>query len=198
MTPTTPDRYLRRLRIELRGLPRERRAEILAQVDEHITAHRSGADPEGEQDIAAVLERLGDPAEIGAEARDRFGIRPRRPGGLAAIALLLIAFGPVLVLLPLIVLGAQTELRLVGLAVLAPLWLARLWPIRDKLIGTLLSIAGIVALPVMLHRYDHSSQSSGALVTTILIAGAVPFFAAAMVLWVRMRRLTFQRSAALG
>ena len=196
MTPTTADQYMRRLRTELRGLPRDRRQEILEQIDEHITAYRS--DSEGEQDIAAVLERLGDPAEIGAEARDRFGIQPRRPGAVEVIALLLIGFGPALVLLPLLALGAPTGVRLVGLTLLVPLWLSRLWPIRDKLIGSLLLIAGALALPFMLHLYDHSSQAGSALVAIILVTGAAPFLATVAFLWVRVRRLTRHRTAALS
>jgi uncharacterized membrane protein len=197
MTPTTAEQYLLLLRTELRGLPRDRRREILAQVDEHITAYRTDAGVEGEQDIAAVLERLGDPAEIGAEARDRFGIQPRRPGTLEVIVLLLVGFGPALVLLPLIASGAPTGTMVVGLTLLVSLWSSRFWSVRDKLIGTVLLTAGTVALPFMLHLYDHNPQSSGALLITILITGAAPFFATATFLWVRMRQLAPHRTAAL-
>ncbi len=190
MTPTTTDQYLRRLRTELRGLPKDRRQEILAQVNEHIAAHRPEAGTEGEQDMAAILKRLGDPAEIGADARDRFGVQPRRPAALEVFALLLIGLGPMIVLLPLAMMEVSTGGRLVGLILLVPLWLSRVWLVRDKLIGTLLLVGGSLALAFMLHLYDHSSRSSSALVIAILTAGAAPFFAAVAFLWVRIRRLT--------
>src|SRR5215213_1051615 len=75
------DRYLTDLEAELRGLPANRRRELLDEVGEHITAARAALDPETEAAIRTVLERLGDPADIAAEARERFGVQaePARP-----------------------------------------------------------------------------------------------------------------------
>lgn len=71
------DRYLTDLEAELRGLPADRRREILDEVGQHITAARAALDADSEAAIRTVLERLGDPADIAAEARERFGIPGR-------------------------------------------------------------------------------------------------------------------------
>jgi HAAS len=115
--------YLRRLERELRGVPRGRRAEILEEVAAHLAEARAEAADEAE--LRTLIDHLGDPAEIAAEAR---GPVPRR--GAAEIgALAMLSVGS---LLP--VLG-----WLVG-AVL--LWSSRVWTTRDKLVGTLLVPGG--------------------------------------------------------
>jgi len=73
---TLVDHYLRDLEAELRDLPAPRQREILAEVGEHITAARAAQDTQSEAAIRTVLERLGDPADIAAEARERFGVQP--------------------------------------------------------------------------------------------------------------------------
>ena len=75
-------RYLQgRLEAELRDLPANRRQELLDEVGEHIAAARAALDPETEAGVRTMLERLGDPADIAAEARERFGVQrpPARP-----------------------------------------------------------------------------------------------------------------------
>src|SRR5687768_3079335 len=103
MTPE--QKYLNRLQAELRGLPRTLRKDILTEVGEHIDTARSEPDP---PDIATVLHRLGDPAEIAAEARERFGVQPRRPGAWEVIVLAATASGPLIALTPYMVLDAST------------------------------------------------------------------------------------------
>jgi hypothetical protein len=78
---TLVDRYLTDLEAELRGLPGNRRQELLDEVGEHIAAARAALDAETEAAIRTVLERLGDPADIAAEARERFGMsaEPAKP-----------------------------------------------------------------------------------------------------------------------
>jgi uncharacterized membrane protein len=128
------DRYLTDLEAELRGLPTERRREIIDEVGEHIAAARAALDAETEAAIRTMLERLGDPADIAAEARERFGIRaevakPATPWlEVIALVLLLIPF-----------LG-----WVVGVALV---WLSRIWTIREKAVGTLLALSvGALAL----------------------------------------------------
>lgn len=85
--------YLRRLERELADLPTARRGEIIEEISEHIEEARAGG-LDDEASVRSVLDRLGDPADIAAEAHERFGVRPRRPFtqtttgrvGLAAIA----------------------------------------------------------------------------------------------------------------
>jgi uncharacterized membrane protein len=129
------DHYLNDLEAELHGLPANRRRELLDEVGEHITEARAALDADSEAAIRTVLERLGDPADIAAEAHERFGIRakaakPATPW-LEVIAL-------VLLLLPF--LG-----WVVGMALL---WLSRTWTTREKAIGTVLAL-GVGALALV-------------------------------------------------
>jgi uncharacterized membrane protein len=150
------DRYLTDLEAELRGLPANRRRELLDEVGEHITAARAALDPETEAAIRTVLERLGDPADIAAEARERFGVQaePARP----TIPWLEVATLAILVLVPVTIwLGMAMVIPLLGWLVgLALLWRSRRWTTHDKRIGTLLALGagalGVVALasPLML------------------------------------------------
>lgn len=131
------DDYLRRLRAELSDLPRAQRRELEQEVAEHIAEARADLDAENEAEIRTLLERLGEPEEIAAEARERFGVRPRRPGWMEVGALVLLPIGGVIV--P--VLG-----WFVGLALL---WISEVWSTRDKLIGTFV-LPGGFALPLFL------------------------------------------------
>ena len=62
------DDYLRRLEAAAADLPRERRAELVGEIEEHVdTALAEGGDDETA--VRNVLERLGSPEEIAAAAR---------------------------------------------------------------------------------------------------------------------------------
>jgi hypothetical protein len=124
-------RYLRDLEAELRDLPANRRQELLDEVGEH--RRRPGrARPGDRAGVRTVLERLGDPADIAAEARERGGVQrpPVRPATpwleVIAIMLLVIPFA-----------GWVAGVVLV--------WLSRLWTTRDKLIGTLGGMSWVLA-----------------------------------------------------
>ncbi|HJU01618.1 MAG TPA: hypothetical protein VJ966_10480 [Actinomycetes bacterium] len=129
---TLVDRYLRDLEVELRDLPANRRSELLAEVSQHIAEARATLDADSEAAIRTVLERLGDPADIAAEARERFGI-PTPSAKQATPRLEVIA----LVALVIPFLG-----WIVGVVLV---WLSRLWTTRDKLVGTLGGLSWLVA-----------------------------------------------------
>ena len=81
---TTPDklveRYLKHLEVELDDVPRDRRREIVDEIAGHIAEARAGLEHETEADVRNILEGLGDPADIAADARERFEVeRPLRP-----------------------------------------------------------------------------------------------------------------------
>jgi Protein of unknown function (DUF1700) len=144
----TPDQlvndYLRRLDRDLSTLPRARRREVVQEISEHIAEARApGA--AGEAATLNVLERLGDPAEIAAEARARFGVRLEKAGPLEIAALVLLLTGGFFF-------GVGW---LVGLALL---WSSGVWSARDKLIGTLVFPGGL-ALPVFLFMFGAASGS---------------------------------------
>jgi hypothetical protein len=166
---TLVDRYLKDLETELRGLPGNRRREILDEVGEHITQARADLDAENEAAIRTVLERLGDPADIAAEARDRFGVQPRPASPWLEVLTL------VLLVIPFI--------SVVGLVLV---WLSRLWTTRDKLIGTLGGLSWWVA---PLGTIGVSAGGTG-LGPVEVIVFAVPFvlpIAAAIYLGIRLR-----------
>jgi hypothetical protein len=125
-------RYLQDLESQLGDLPANRRQELLDEVHAHIAAARADLDLETEADVRTMLERLGDPADIAAEARERSGVqaRPARPTTpwleIATVVLLVIPF-----------LGWILGAVLV--------WLSRLWTTRDKLIGTIGGLSWVVA-----------------------------------------------------
>ena len=125
-------RYLQDLEGELRDLPANRRQELPDEVGEHIAAARAALAPETEAGVRTMLERLGDPADIAAEARERFGVQrpPARPATpwleVIAVVLLVIPFAG----------------WVVGVVLV---WISRLWTTRDKLIGTLGGMSWLLA-----------------------------------------------------
>ena len=178
-------RYLQDLEAALGDLPADRRRELLDEVGEHIATARAALDPENEVTVRTMLERLGDPADIAAEARERFGVQPRPPAPatprleVVAIVLLVIPF-----------LGWVVGVVLV--------WVSRLWTTRDKLIGTLGGLAWVWAGAgtVSMSARGSTAVGSGPLGPTEtslleLILFVVPFLLpvlAAVYLGFRLRR----------
>jgi hypothetical protein len=133
------DDYLGRLESELADLPRARRAELLDEIREHIAAAQAELEPGDEAGLRTILERLGDPADIAAEARERSDVQPRQGRGLEIAALLVMLLGGAII-------------PVIGwLAGVALLWASNVWTTREKLIGTLVPPGGIgVALILFL------------------------------------------------
>ena len=129
--------YLKRLNGELRGLSRVRRRELVDEISEHIAEARADLESENEAAIRTLLDRLGEPEEIAAEATERFGVVPRKAGWKEVGALIMLPIGGVL--LP--VLG-----WFIGIVLL---WISDAWSTRDKLVGTLLFPGGLL-LPLAL------------------------------------------------
>jgi hypothetical protein len=126
------EQYIRRLRAELRDLPSGRRQELLEEIQAHIAEGRLALASETEVEIRSLLDRVGDPADIAAEARERFGIRPVRRGLVEILALILLPVGGVLIPL----LG-----WLMGVILL---WASNAWNRRERLIGTFLLPGGLL------------------------------------------------------
>jgi hypothetical protein len=159
MNATVPDRlvaeYLARLEVALRNLPAGRREELLEQVSEHIaTARAELGDQAGEAEVRTMLERLGDPAAIAAEA----GQRPAdsvessgpRAGWREIGALILLPIGGIVI-------------PFVGWFVgVALLWSSEHWSVRSKLIGTLVVPGGLLlpfALGMLSGFTEHCSTN---------------------------------------
>jgi hypothetical protein len=126
---TLVDRYLTDLEAELRGLPATRRRELLDEVSHHIAEALATLEAEDEAALRTVLERLGDPADIAAEARERLSI-PLEPAT------------PWLEVIALVALVIPFLGWLVGVVLV---WLLRRWSTRDKLIGTLGGLSWVLA-----------------------------------------------------
>jgi uncharacterized membrane protein len=142
MTPQTVDAYLDRLSKELADLPDDRRRELIDEIRGHIAeALSSMADPT-EADVRNVLDRVGDPADIAAEARERIGIHHATPTWREWAAVVLLPFGGLLI--------AVSRLGLFGWVIGAILLLTSgVWSRRDKVLGLLLFPGGL-ALPLIL------------------------------------------------
>jgi hypothetical protein len=159
MNATVADRlvaeYLARLDAALRDLPTARREELLEQISEHIaTARAELGDQAGEAEIRTMLDRLGHPAAIAAEAgqppAESLESSQPRPGWREIAALVLLPIGGIVI--P--VIG-----WFVGVALL---WSSDQWSARSKLIGTLV-VPGGLALPLALGSFatwtEHCSSS---------------------------------------
>jgi uncharacterized membrane protein len=131
------EKYLKHLDAELADLPHGRRREIVDEIADHIAEARADLPaPETEADIRTLLERLGDPADIAAEARQRFGVPVARSSWMEPAALVFLLVG-----------GFFWGIGwLIGLVLL---WLSAVWTTRDKVIGTLV-VPGGLALPAFL------------------------------------------------
>ncbi|WP_328940469.1 hypothetical protein OG259_01330 [Streptomyces sp. NBC_00250] len=129
--------YLDAVARETAELPAERRAELLADLREHIEV--SGAD--GDDQVRAVLAELGEPRTVAASAlaeeAPAGSVSAPAPGRTKLTAILLGVSGVLLLLNPYV--GAAALI-----VALVLLWGAPQWESRQKLIGT----ATGVALPV--------------------------------------------------
>jgi hypothetical protein len=122
-------RYLAQLDAALRGVEAPRRQEILADVHEHIEEERTGLDPGDTASVRTLLDNVGDPAAIAAEA----GAPPPSSRRWDAWAPWLIIFGPI----------ASGLGWIAGMLIL---WTSPTWSRRDQLIATFVPLAGLVAL----------------------------------------------------
>jgi hypothetical protein len=122
-------RYLAQLDAALRDVDASRREEILGEVHGHIEEGRTGLDPGDAASVRTLLDKVGDPAAIAAEA----GAPPPGSRRWDAWAPWLIIFGP----------AASGLGWIAGMLIL---WTSPTWSRRDQLIATFVPLAGLVAL----------------------------------------------------
>jgi hypothetical protein len=122
-------RYMAQLDAALQGVDASRREEILAEVHEHIEQGRDRLDTDDAASVRTLLDKVGNPAAIAAEA----GAPSPDSRRWDAWAPWLIIFGPV----------ASGLGWIAGILIL---WTSPTWSQRDKLIATFVSPAGLVAL----------------------------------------------------
>ena len=86
--------YLRRLEAAADRLPADRRAELVADIREHLDDALRGVDPADEVAVRNAIERVGAPEEIVDEAAGPRLAEPGvRHGRLEVAALIMIAVG---------------------------------------------------------------------------------------------------------
>jgi len=119
------DGYLKRLDGELADLPVTRRQEVSSQIAEHIAQARSELSEETDADLLTILDRLGEPDEIAAEARANFNVSPNRPGPVEMLALLLLGVGGAVLVVP-------PVLWVIGVGLV---WRSKVWTPRSKYAG---------------------------------------------------------------
>jgi hypothetical protein len=168
------EEYLHRLGRAAAGLPADRRAELLEGIGEHIAS----AQPRDEAEARTLLDRLGEPEEIVAAAREdlpALGWGPPSPGwgpsapGWAPPAT---ARGTGLELAAVLMLTLGSLVPVVGWLVgVVLLWTSSLWRVREKVLGTLvvpLGPGGLLVLGAFVPLFG-TTQSC-----TSTISGSVP------------------------
>jgi uncharacterized membrane protein len=167
------DEYLQRLRRSMGDLPFDRRDEILAEIDEHVSELLAETSATTDADVRKVLERVGDPEDIAAEAKERLGINPLprserpRTGWTDIAAVTLVVLGTVM-----ITIVSSTEAMLaawIGAVVL--LWMSDVWSSTDKVAVTLvLSAGGLGAIAMQ----DAGDPEGFVYLAIILVAAVWP------------------------
>jgi hypothetical protein len=180
MSPTADQlvsAYLKRLDAELADVPRARRREVVQEISQHIEEARAELTTQNEAEIRNVLDRLGDPAEIAAAARERSDVHVQKAGWQEIGALIMLLAGGLI--LP--VIG-----WFVGVVLL---WISDAWETRDKLIGTLLVPGGLVS-PLGLGVVAAAPATGATLVLAITLLVAltlIPLATTAYLAW-RLRQ----------
>jgi hypothetical protein len=147
-------RYLAQLDGALQGVDASRREEILADVHAHIDEGRTALDPDDAASVRTLLDRVGDPAAIAAEA----GALPPGSRRWDVWAPWLIIFGPI----------ASGLGWIAGVLIL---WTSPTWSRRDKVIATLVPPVGLVALFFGLVAVLHSAAGCAGPATTCTTKG---------------------------
>ncbi len=130
--------YLKRLEAELAWLPAGRRKELTGQISDHIDEARGQLVDETDADLLSIIDRLGEPDEISAEARARFQLAAGTPGPLEIAALLLIGAGDIV--FPIVPIG-----WIVGTVLV---WRSKAWTSREKYFGAYLPL--VIDLAIVL------------------------------------------------
>lgn len=130
---TAINSYIGRVDAAARGLPPDRRIELLDQLREHLDAV-AGAPGASEVSVLAAIDRLGDPAEIVASEA---GVPQAL--GVALDTSARSAWGPLEIIAVLLLIVGTFLIPVVGpLAGLVCAWFSPAWTRGEKLVATLL------------------------------------------------------------
>ena len=142
--------YLDRLERELAGFPAARRRELVQEISGHIAEARAALEDEDEPAIRNLLDRIGEPTDIAAEAGsgspEALPPAATKGSGWDVVALVLLLVGGL-------------ALPVVGWVIgVVLLWVSDSWTTIEKLIGTFV-VPGGLALPVFLLTFAGWTES---------------------------------------
>lgn len=168
MTTSTIDQlvsdYLGRLNQAAYVLPADRRADLLDEISEHIASARAAGAAADEAAVRTLLDRLGEPEEIVAAARDDESTRGAEPWH-APPQPVPVAASPTLETWAVVMLTIGSVIPVVGWLVgVLLLWMSRRWRWPEKLAGTLIVPLGpglLWFLAVLLPARSESCSVSG-------------------------------------
>jgi HAAS len=165
------DDYLSRLEEAAAHLQRSRRAELIAEIREHIEAALREEEAAGEVAVRNVLERLGPPEEI-VEAAEPAPEAAQRPTGKLEVAAMVTLVVPFI--------G-----WLFGIAMVL---ISRTWSNREKTIGTALAMLPVLAFLGLAIADSYSESTSGAFEVLLFVLWVIGGLPSAIYLGLRLRR----------
>jgi HAAS domain-containing protein len=160
--------YLGRLELELTGVPAAKRREILDEIRGHIADERHALVDESDADLMNLLDRLGEPAEIAAEAR--CGERPvnaRIPSRLGTLEALALALS--IIAWP------------IGIALM---WTSSAWTRRQKVIGTVVPPGGYPGVFLIVASFHSLADAAEPFPSWLRVTLAAVLFTISLVLLV--------------
>ena len=135
--------YLKSLRADLSGMPAARSKEVVRATQSRIAEERAAIGGGSEDEVRAILDGIGDPAEVAATAWVPYGFERPQTQRREVTALVLLLVG-----------GCAFFLGWIAGVFL--LWSSQVWTLSDKLIGTLL-VPGGLGIPLILLVIDDRS-----------------------------------------
>jgi flagellar basal body-associated protein FliL len=164
------DDYLSRLEEAAAHLQRSRRAELIAEIREHIEAALREEEASGEVAVRNVLERLGPPEEI-VEAAEPVPEAEQRPTGKLEVVAMVTLVVPFI--------G-----WLFGIAMVL---ISKAWSNREKTIGTALALLAVVPFLTLaiVDSYTETSDTFEVLLFVLWVISGLP---SALYLGLRLRR----------
>jgi hypothetical protein len=155
------ERYLFQLDAALGSLPEVRRRQIVEEIADHISEGRSGLEIQDEVGLRALLDRVGDPELIAAEAGiGKLSKSVRRRDAWVPWLLLFGGFAGYVVALAFIVVPLAVVVGVIGWSIgLKMLWTSNTWGARDKVLGTLVLPGGLLAPVVLLTTSTSPAQT---------------------------------------
>ena len=166
------DDYLSRLEEAAAHLQRSRRAELIAEIREHIEAALHEEDAASEVVVRNVLERLGPPEEIVEAAAEPTPEAEQRPTGKLEVAAMVTLVVPFI--------G-----WLFGIAMVL---ISKAWSNREKTIGTALALLAVVPFLTLAIVDSYSESTSSTFETLFFVLWVIGGLPSALYLGLRLRR----------